>query len=283
MLKAASIFVFLLLLISAAYSHPDTSAAAFEKQAAELRTKLKGRGFTVIVERPFIVVGDEPQPRVALWANDIIRGTVTRLKQDYFSKDPENILEIWLFKDEVSYRKHAKEFFNDDPDTPYGYYSPSAKALVMNIATGGGTLVHEIVHPFIEANFPDCPAWFNEGLGSLYEQSGTVDGRIYGYTNWRLRGLQNGITKRVVPTFETLTATSDREFYREDTGTNYAQARYLCYYLQEKGLLSKFYREFLANAKTDPTGYKTLQRVLAVRDMKAFQRRWEAFVLNLTF
>ena len=24
----------------------------------------------------------------------------------------------------------------------------------MNISTGGGTLVHEIVHPFIEANFP---------------------------------------------------------------------------------------------------------------------------------
>ena len=27
-----------------------------------------------------------------------------------------------------------------------------------------------MVHPFVEANFPDCPAWFNEGLGSLYEQ-----------------------------------------------------------------------------------------------------------------
>ena len=35
----------------------------------------------------------------------------------------------------------------------------------MNISTGGGTLVHEIVHPFIEANFPACPPWLNEGLG----------------------------------------------------------------------------------------------------------------------
>ena len=153
----------------------------------------------------------------------------------------------------------------------------------MNISTGGGTLVHEIVHPFVEANFPDCPAWFNEGLGSLYEQSGTVDGHIYGYTNWRLRGLQNGLSRKVVPTFEALTSMSDREFYREDTGTNYAQARYLCYYLQEKGLLRKFYREFAANAKTDPTGYKTLQRVLRERDMMAFQRKWTAFVQKLTF
>ena len=32
-------------------------------------------------------------------------------------------------------------------------------------------LVHEMVHPFMDADFPACPAWFNEGLASLYEQS----------------------------------------------------------------------------------------------------------------
>ncbi|MEQ1643503.1 MAG: hypothetical protein ABL959_08690 [Pyrinomonadaceae bacterium] len=283
MLKAAWTIFFALLLTTAAFSFSDTSPAAFERQASQLRTRLRNRGFTVIVERPFIVIGDESEDRVTLWSNEIIRSTVTRLKQDYFAKDPASILEIWLFKDEASYGKHAKEFFADEPDTPYGYYSPSKKALIMNIATGGGTLVHEIVHPFVETNFPDCPAWFNEGLGSLYEQSGTVDGHIYGYTNWRLRGLQNGLRTTIVPTFKAMTSMSDGEFYREDTGTNYAQARYLCYYLQEKGLLRKFYREFVANAKTDPTGYKTLQRVLAERDMTAFQRKWKAFVMKLTF
>lgn len=281
--KAACTIIFALLLTTAAFSFSDTSPAAFERQAKQIRAKLKDRGFTVMVERPFIVIGDESEDRVTLWANEILRSTVTRLKQDYFAKDPASILEIWLFKDEASYRKHAKEFFNDEPDTPYGYYSPSQKALIMNIATGGGTLVHEIVHPFVEANFPDSPAWFNEGLGSLYEQSGTVDGHIYGYTNWRLRGLQNGLRTKIVPTFKAMTSMSDGEFYREATGTNYAQARYLCYYLQEKGLLRKFYREFVANSKTDPTGYRTLQRVLGERDMAAFQRKWAAFVLNLTF
>lgn len=276
-------FTFFLFLLLTQAALADTSDAAYRKHAVDLTTKLKGRGFTVIVERPFIVIGDEPETHVEEWATQIIRGTVTRLKQDYFAKDPAKILEIWLFKDEVSYRKHAKEFFGDEPTTPYGYYSPSDKALVMNIATGGGTLVHEIVHPFIEANFPDAPAWFNEGLGSLYEQSGTVDGHIYGYTNWRLRGLQNGLKKKIVPTFKVMTSMPNREFYREDTGTNYAQARYLCYYLQEKGLLRKYYKEFIANVRTDPTGYKTLQRVLGERDMTAFQRKWTAFVLKLTF
>jgi hypothetical protein len=259
---------------------PTTNDPEFQKHKEQLEIKLKGRNFTVLIEEPFIVIGDESAETVKEHGSDV-RRTVKNLKQDYFAKDPADILEIWLFKDDASYRKHAREFFSDEPDTPYGYYSPSEKALIMNISTGGGTLVHEIVHPFMEANFPDCPAWFNEGMGSLYEQSGEVDGHIHGFTNWRLPGLQEGIKKKIVPSFKKLTAMPDAEFYREDTGTNYSQARYLCYYLQQKKLLVKFYKEFSAKSKTDPTGYKTLQKVLGERDMNAFQRRWEAFVLRL--
>lgn len=257
--------------------------STFEQHAAKLRQKLRGRGFTVLVERPFVVVGDEPRANVAEWAEQVVRGTVTKLKKEYFAKDPTEILEIWLLKDEASYRKHAKEYFDDEPGTPYGYYLPSKHALIMNIATGGGTLVHEIVHPFVEANFPEAPAWFNEGLGSLYEQSGTRDGRIYGYTNWRLAGLQQGLRSGVVPSFKTLTGMSRSEFYREATSTNYSQARYLCYYLQEKGLLRDFYREFSSNVTNDPTGYRSLQKVLGEEDMTAFQAKWERFVMDLKY
>jgi hypothetical protein len=145
----------------------------------------------------------------------------------------------------------------------------------MNISTGGGTLVHEIVHPFIEANFPNCPPWLNEGLGSLYEQSGEVKGHIHGYTNWRLPGLQNAIKAGQAPAFKTLMGFDARSFYNDDKGTNYAQSRYLCYYLQQKGLLVKFYREFVARQKDDPSGYATLRRILRVRDMNAFKLKWE--------
>jgi hypothetical protein len=153
----------------------------------------------------------------------------------------------------------------------------------MNIATGTGTLVHEIVHPFVRANFPKCPAWFNEGLGSLYEQCGEREGHIVGYTNWRLAGLQRAIKLNAVPSFKELTGTTDYGFYGEDKGTNYAQARYLCYYLQEKGKLTKFYRDFVANQKDDPTGYMTLAKTLGEKDMADFQRKWEEFVTRLTF
>ena len=44
------------------------------------------------------------------------------LKEAYFDKDPDDILDIWLFKDKESYEKHAKAIFHKKPDTPYGYY-----------------------------------------------------------------------------------------------------------------------------------------------------------------
>ena len=240
-------------------------------------------GFHIVVEKPFVVIGDESPEMVERRAAGTVRWAVKQLKEVYFDKDPHQIINIWLFKDKASYEKHAWELLGDRPHTPYGYYSPSSKALVMNISTGGGTLVHEIVHPFVEANFPACPAWLNEGLGSLYEQCGERNGRITGFTNWRLAGLQRAIGEKRVPPFETLLKTTDAEFYNEDKGTNYAQARYLCYYLQERGLLVKYYHAFHKSANDDPGGYRTLSSLLDENDMLAFQRNWEDWVLELKY
>jgi hypothetical protein len=255
--------------------------ANFARHVAQLKKRLPSREFSIVIQQPFVVIGDEPRSVVQQRAEDTVKWAVDRLKQDFFTKDPEEILDIWLFKDEASYEKHTQLLFGEKPTTPYGYYSSAHKALIMNIGTGGGTLVHEIVHPFMEANFPACPPWLNEGLGSLYEQCGEVEGHIHGFTNWRLPGLQRALRSGKVPSFETLTSMNSNDFYNQDKGTNYGQARYLCYYLQEKGLLVKFYQEFLAHQNDDPTGFKSLQKVLAEPDMAAFKTKWEKYVMEL--
>jgi hypothetical protein len=237
--------------------------------------------FSFVIQRPFVVIGDESKEAVQQHAEDTVKWAVDRLKQDFFQNDPGEILDIWLFKDAASYEKHARLLFGDTPTTPYGYYSSAHHALIMNIETGGGTLVHEIVHPFMEANFPACPPWLNEGMGSLYEQCGDANGHIHGFTNWRLPGLQRAIRSKAVPSFKELTAMDADAFYNEDKGVNYAQARYLCYYLQERGVLVKFYQEFQARQKEDPGGYLTLKKILAETDMDAFKTKWERYVLDL--
>ena len=255
----------------------------FDVHVAALEKTVPG-GFHIVVQKPFVVVGDESEATVKRRAARTVGWAAVKLQEAFFDEAPNEIIDIWLFKDKASYRKHAKSIFNDDPDTPYGYYSEEHDALIMNIATGGGTLVHEIVHPFVHADFPACPSWLNEGLGSLYEQCAEDDeGRIVGLTNWRLEGLQEAIRRGQVPDFEWLTSTSERQFYNEDPGTNYAQARYLCYYLQQQGLLRKFYREFKKNQKADPSGYETLKKVFGEKDMDAFKERWERYVLKLSF
>lgn len=250
------------------------------------RKKLEKRvpaGFHIVEQRPFFVVGDESASMVKRRARGTVKWAVDHLKKAYFKRDPDEIIDIWLFKDKVSYRKHTLKLFGDRPTTPYGYYSPSQNALIMNIATGGGTLVHEIVHPFMAANFPKCPPWFNEGLGSLYEQSHERNGRIVGLTNWRLPVLKQAIRNKTTIPFKDLCALDDEAFYRQDSNAHYPQSRYLCYYLQERGLLIRFYREFTASAREDPTGYKTLKALLKEDDMEAFRRRWEDYVMRLRF
>jgi len=257
-------------------------AKDFQAHVAELKKKIPP-GFSIVVQEPFVVIGDSGAVAVGRSASGTVKWAVDHLKADFFKDDPEEILDIWLFKDRDSYNKYTKEIFKDTPGTPYGYFSHKHKALIMNIATGGGTLVHEIVHPFMYANFPECPSWFNEGLGSLFEQSNERDGHIVGMTNWRLAGLQKAIRAGTVPSFKALTAMTSGEFYNEDRGTNYAQARYLCYYLQERGLLIEFYKQFVANQKQDPSGFNTLKKILGEEDMERFKAKWEAFVLKLTF
>ncbi|MFH2010147.1 MAG: hypothetical protein ABI333_26350 [bacterium] len=256
------------------------TTADYERHIQQLRKKVPA-GFTVVLEPPFVVLGDERPDVVRQRATDTVRWATRHLKADYFSRDPKRIIDVWLFKDATSYNLNTKKIFNEIPSTIFGYYSEANGALIMNIATGGGTLVHELVHPFVEANFPDCPPWFNEGLGSLYEACATRKGRIWGLLNWRLPGLQEMIRQGKVPTFEKLTSMNERQFYTEDRGGNYAQARYLVYYLQTQGKLVPYYKKFLANRKTDPTGYETLVKILGSPDMLQWKAQWENYVLKL--
>jgi len=258
------------------------TAEDFDRHVAALQAGLPA-GFTIVVEPPFVVIGDEPPARVRLRAERTVRWAAQKLKQDFFEKGPAEIIDVWLLRDAVSYRKHCREMFGRAPTTPFGFCTADGRTIVMNVATGGGTLVHEIVHPFVRADFAACPAWLNEGLASLYEQSAERDGHIVGLTNWRLKGLQESIRAGRVPSFWKLTHMSSSAFYGRSSAVHYAQARYLCYYLQDRGLLVEFYRRFRAAQAADPSGYSTLQEVLGEEDMGAFRRRWEAFVLRLTF
>jgi hypothetical protein len=256
----------------------EPSADDLAARRADLEQRLKGKGFTVVVEAPFVIVGDEGPAAVKQRATGFLRWTVTLLEKDFFSKRPGKIIEVWLFGNERTYRAGAKKYFGDEPDTPYGYYSPTADALVMNIGPGAGTLSHELVHPYMEANFPSGPSWFNEGLASLYERPIEKSGHIWGLPNWRLPNLKKQLRAGTLPSIPTLLQTTRDGFYSADYDS-YAYARYLMLYLQERGKLRDFYQKFVAD-KHDPTGQAAMEDVLGEK-LEAFEPRWRKWALEL--
>ena len=261
-----------------------TSASAeptreeLDARADALREQLKHDSMTVLVEPPFVVVGDGGEKAVTAIAHGFLRDKTRMLEKDFFAERPNKLLEVWLFTGERAFRKGAKKYFDDTPDTPFGYYSPEHSALIMN-ANGLGTLSHELVHPYVERNFDDAPAWFNEGLASLFEYPGERHGHIIGHINWRLPNLQKQIRAGTLASLPKLIATSTTEFYDADWDA-YAEARYVMYYLQEHDLLHAFFTKFHDAQADDPTGRASLEAVLG-EDLETFEPKWRKFVLGL--
>jgi hypothetical protein len=254
-------------------SHKD-----LEDRAAALQKQLDGTGMTVLIEAPFVVVGDMGAKETRRIATGFLRSKTALLEKDFFPERPDKLIEVWLFRNERSFRAGAKKYFDDTPDTPFGYYSPDHSAMIMN-ANGLGTLSHELVHPYMEKNFPNVPSWFNEGLASLYEYPGESKGHIIGHVNWRLPELKKEIKDKTLPSLEKLLHTTSDEFYAADWDA-YAQARYLCYYLQETGKLHAFYDKFHADTK-DASGQAALEAVIG-EDLHTFEPKWRAWVLAIS-
>jgi hypothetical protein len=271
MMKLAFAFVAAAASVAAA----EPTQKELETRAADLEKKLAGQGYTVVITAPFVVVGDGGAKEVKHIANGFLHNESTMMEKDFFAKRPEKLIEVWLFHNEKSFRAGAKKFFNDEPDTPYGYYSPDASALIMNV-NGLGTLSHELVHPYMEANFGEPASWFNEGLASLFERPSEKKGHIIGLPNWRLPNLKREIRDKSLPSLAKLVATSREEFYTASWDA-YAQARYLIYYLQEHGKLKEFYDAALADKK-DPTAKTALESVLG-EDLDTFDPKWRKWVL----
>lgn len=122
------------------------------------------------------------------------------------------LVQRHLLAVKTSYLRASERLVGRRPDTPFGFYSSHKRLMVMNISLGAGTLVHELVHAFVEASFPGCPSWLNEGLGSLYEACAERRGKIHGLVNWRLPGLQQAIRAATLPPLRELLALDDAGF-----------------------------------------------------------------------
>ncbi len=242
----------------------DTISFDYDSRIKELKKSLSG-DFIYKTSSCFVVVSNLNETETQRIVEYTIRNAEECFYNDYFEKKPDEVITIFLFKDDKTYRYWANKLYGDTDLSRFGYYKPSKKTMLMNISTGGGTLVHELTHAFVRYDFPDIPSWFNEGLGSLYERCSMNNKEILGHTNWRLPELKEAIQNNLYNSLEWLINTTDEEFYDYESSKNYAQARYLCQYLQEKKLLRIFYKNFRDNYEKDKSGRTQLEEVTRMR------------------
>lgn len=251
------------------------------RRVADYHAKLLGDSCQVVVHEPFVIAGDMTREALDDWYKQTI-GTASRaMARAYFRVPPSRPITVLLFASEQSYNHFAKTLYGEEGVSIYGYYKPNQRTLVMNISTGGGTLVHELTHALIDFDFPKVPDWFNEGLASLHEQCHirADETGIDGLVNWRLPGLQEAIRRGRVPALEDLIAGND--FRGPQVGLNYALARYFCLYMQRKEVLEDFFHRFRAAQADDPTGAKTVQTVFSDQTWAELDEDFQRWVLTL--
>ena len=238
----------------------------------------------MIIQKPFVVIGDEPPDMVRERSEETVKWAVDKLKASFFAKDPERHPRHLALPGQGQLREARHG--------PLRQPAPHALRLLLGPAQGPR---HEHRHRRRHAGPRDRPPLHGRQfprLPVLAQRRPRLPLRAMRRRRRADRGPHQLAACRPpggdprqagFPPFKTLCSTTTAEFYDDPGGTNYAQARYLCYYLQEHDLLRKFYREFRARAADDPTGYNTLVALLGHDDMAQFQTDWEAYVLKLRF
>ena len=277
-----------LALLAGLFAPAARAEAPVEKKArallAEWKPKFDAEKFNYLVAGPFVVAGDGSRSRLERYRDDTILAAARALHEMYFDSEPAEPVLILLFESAGPYKRLGKKWFGYDDVPHFGLYRRDQNVMLMNVGTGTGTLVHELVHALIQPDFPGVPHWFNEGLGSLYEQCSISRDRrrITGHENWRLPALKQAIRKgELRPLREMID--NDNFYAAGRVGMNYAQARYLLMYLQHKDLLTAHYARFRESVEDDRSGLKTLESLIAPKSLDACAPEWRRWVLSLHF
>ncbi len=246
------------------------------------RTRL-GDGCAAVAFPPFVLAGDVPEEELRRRYEATIRPAKNAMSRLYFRTPPCEPVTLLLFSNETRYHHYTYKVFGDGARSVYGHYRSRWRTVLANSSTGNGTVIHELTHALMHADFPSAPLWLHEGLASLHEEASIqeVEGgvKIVGYPNWRLRTLREHLLRENPPSLAQLFQEQDPRMERESL--HYAQARFLCLYLQEHELLVPYYHALREVQPHDPFGEATLQRTLGITRWETFDEEFRDWALRL--
>ena len=204
-----------------------------EAVAAELRSQLFA-DWPVLVREPFVLAGDLTRPELEQSYERTIVPTARALAATYFHQPPRGPIVIVLCSSDEKFRECHERLGEPDRSQYSGIYVRRHRRIVVNAASGDGTLAHELTHALAHADFPRMPEWFDEGLAALHEECEfSADGlRLIGTANWRDAVAINALNRGELRLLEDIA--SKRFGSAGRANLDYAQVRTLCLFLQER-------------------------------------------------
>ena len=238
-------------------------------------------GSVILVRPPFVVAGNLPEEQLDRYERDLIQPISQALATDFFDTPPTKPITIILLAGDRSYREQSRRLGDVRTECYFGYYERNERRVVANVATGNGTLAHELTHALAHFDFPGIPEWFDEGLATVFEQSEfSEDGlHLVGLANWRQSILTLAVKRNELRPLTDLLSRQEIRLGREEI--DYAHARYFCLYLQKRRLLGPYYRKYRANIEHDPQGIATLRTLLQVESLNEADKDFRRWVISL--
>ena len=246
-----------------------------------MKTKAKiPDGYATRIAGPFFVIGDEAPARVEHYARDgRLDGRAPQARLPTCASRPTSSTSGCWGARQLRRQRRA----------PVRQAPVDAVRLLPARAPGA---VHEHRHrrrhagargrpPVHRRQLPvTCPAWFNEGLASLYEAVREQHGQLWGLPNWRLAGLQARDPRRAaadVRAPDRRQATTRSTPRRPDT-RRLATSASTC---RRRGCFTASTTEFHA-AHAERSHRLSHAGPRARRpDMARFEQRWQAWALAL--
>lgn len=136
---------------------------ACENIAQEFATQFD-HSQVVLIRPPYVIAGDMSEEALERLYRNVVQPTERALNVGFFDARPTEPITIVAFAKEVAFRDFAQRVDRRPAQSYYGYYLRDQRRLVVNVATGAGTLAHELTHALAHFDFPTCPNGSTRGL-----------------------------------------------------------------------------------------------------------------------
>jgi hypothetical protein len=108
-------------------------------------------------------------PRIAEIAR-FADGFIKIVNRDFFKADFDYPIRVLVLEDRASFKEFLRREFHISDPPDFGIYVTPLKLFATYEDSGLGTFAHEIMHPLVERNLPDRPAWALEGIPTFFEK-----------------------------------------------------------------------------------------------------------------